>query len=67
MIDVYHRHMLLEEVAELEGVQACRRTLVTAFKKEQYHRHIAIEKPLLTEAHKRDRLAWALVHHDWPN
>jgi hypothetical protein len=66
-INIYHRRMLLEEVAKLEGVQACRRTLVTAFEKEQYHRRVAIEKPLLTEAHKRDRLAWALVHRDWPD
>jgi len=56
--------MLLEEVAELEGVQACRCTLVTAFEKEQYHRRVATEKPLLTEAHKQHRLAWALVHRN---
>ena len=33
-IDVYHRRMLLEEVAKLEGVQACRYILITVFKKE---------------------------------
>ena len=56
--------MLLEEVADLEEVQACRCILVTAFKKEQYYRCVIIEKPLLTEAHKQDYLAWALVHHN---
>ena len=59
--------MLLEEVAELEGVQAYRYILITAFKKEQYYRCIIIEKPLLTEVYKQDRLIWALVHYNWPN
>jgi hypothetical protein len=57
MINAYHRHILLEEVAELKGVQACRRTLITAFKKEQYHHRVIIEKPLLTEVYKQDCLA----------
>ena len=58
--------MIYEEIAELEGIQACRRTLKAAFKKEQYHRRIATEKPLLTEAHKQAHLAWALVLRNWP-
>ena len=65
-INAYHRRMIYEEIAELEGIQACRRTLKAAFEKEQYHRRVATEKPLLTEAHKQARLAWALVHRDWP-
>ena len=67
MVNIYHRYMLLEEVAKLEGVQACRHILVTAFEKEQYHRYIAIKKPLLTEAYKQDCLTQALVHRDWPD
>ena len=67
MVNIYHRYMLLEEVAKLEGVQAYRHIFVTTFKKEQYHRYIITEKPLLTEAYKQDCLMWALVHRDWPN
>ena len=66
IIDAYHRRMIYEEIAELEGIQACRRTLNATFEKEQYHRRVATEKPLLTKAHKQARLAWALVHHNWP-
>ena len=40
--------------------------LNAAFKKEQYHRRVVIEKPLLTEAYKQARLVWALVHYNWP-
>ena len=56
MVNMYHHHMLLEEVAELKGVQAYRCMLVTAFKKEQYHRRVVIEKPLLIEVYKQDYL-----------
>ena len=48
----------------MEEIKACRRTLITAFKKEQYYRRVATEKPLLTEAHKQARLAWALLHRN---
>ena len=67
MVDIYHRCMLLEEVAELEGVQAYRYILITAFEKEQYYHCVTTEKPLLTKAYKQDCLAWALVHRDWPD
>ena len=40
----------------MEGIEACRRILMTVFEKEQYHRRVAIEKLLLTEAHKQARL-----------
>jgi len=65
-INIYYRRIIYKEIAKLEEIQACRCTLNVAFKKEQYHRRVATEKPLLTEAHKRARLAWALAHRDWP-
>ena len=56
-IDAYHRRLSFPLVAELEGIQACKRTLLKAFEKEAYFRRKATEKPLLTEQHRRDRLA----------
>src|SRR5689334_18843245 len=41
-----HRRLSYEEIAQLEGIRACRRTLTAAFEKEQYHRRVAVEKPL---------------------
>jgi hypothetical protein len=65
-INAFHRRLPLEEIAQMEGIEACRRTLITAFEKEQYHRCVVTEKPLLTEAYKQARLAWALLHRNWP-
>ena len=64
-IDRYHRKLCYLEVAALEGIQACKRTLQQAFEKELYFRRVATEKPLLTEKHMRDRLEWALTHLSW--
>ncbi|KAF1941714.1 hypothetical protein EJ02DRAFT_303447, partial [Clathrospora elynae] len=64
-IDGYHRRLCYLQVAELEGIQACQRTLAKAFEKERYFRRIATEKPLLTEQHQKDRLEWAHVHVHW--
>lgn len=64
-LDAFHRRMPYEEIAQIEGIQACRRTLIKAFEKEQYHRRVATEKPLLTDAHKQARLQWAYTHLNW--
>lgn len=64
-IDAAHRRMTYKEIARLEGVQAGQRALRTAFKKESYGRRVATAKPLLTEAQKQARLAWAVEHVDW--
>jgi AraC-like DNA-binding protein len=64
-LDTRHRRLTYEQIADLEGIKACRRTLTAAFEKEQYHRRVATEKPLLTEQHKADRLTWALAHVGW--
>jgi hypothetical protein len=64
-MDTYHRRMMYEEVAQIEGIQACRRTLTTAFEKEMFHRRIAAEKPFLMPAHKAARIVWARVHINW--
>lgn len=64
-INGYHRRLCFLEITELEGIQACKRTLVAAFKKERYFRRVATEKPLLTERHQYDRLQWALIHVNW--
>ncbi len=58
-LDAYHRRLTYEQVAELEGIQACRRTLIDAFEKELYHRQVATEKPLLFDAQKEACLSWA--------
>jgi transposase len=63
-LNAYHRRLTYEEVANLKGIQACRRTLRAAFKKHQYHRRVATEKPLLTEKQKQDHLTWAYTHKD---
>jgi hypothetical protein len=49
--------MTYEKIAQLEGIQAGRKALVAAFKKESYHRRVATAKPLLTQSHKQARLA----------
>jgi hypothetical protein len=64
-IDGYHRRLGYVQIATIEGIQACRRTLKAAFIKEQYFRRVASEKPFLTEKHQQDRLQWAYLHKDW--
>ena len=49
--NAYYRRMTFEEIAHLEGIQACRRTLVKAFVLEGYHRRKAAKKPFLTPKH----------------
>jgi hypothetical protein len=64
-LNAAHRRMTYEEIAEIEGIQACKRTLIKAFEKEQYHRRKSTENPLLTEEHRIHRLAWANLHKSW--
>lgn len=52
-------------IAQELGISVCKRTLIAAFEKEKYHRRVATEKPLLTEAHKQVRLKWAWEHLHW--
>jgi len=63
--DALHRRMSYEEISQLEGISACRRTLTKAFEKEQYHRRKATEKPLLTPKHMDKRYIWADCHEHW--
>ncbi|KAI0995408.1 hypothetical protein K3495_g12771 [Podosphaera aphanis] len=58
-------HLTYEQVAELEGIQACRPTLIDAFEKELHHRRVAIEKPLLSDTQKDACLSWAQPHINW--
>ena len=51
-IDAYHRRLPFQEIAILEGIDTCRRTLIKAFKKERFFRRVATEKPLLIDVHK---------------
>ncbi len=55
-LDAFHRRMTYEEISQIEGISACRRTLTKAFEKEQYHRRKAAEKPLLTLSHMDRRV-----------
>lgn len=64
-IDAIHRRLPLEAIAEIEGVTACRETLIKTFEREGYHRRIARRKPLLTEKHKQHRLEFAKEHVNW--
>lgn len=64
-LDAVHRRMPYERIAQLEGVQAGRKALMAAFKKESYGRRVATAKPLLTQAQKQARLAWAIEHLHW--
>ena len=64
-LDAAHRRMTFQEIAWVEGVQASRKALVAAFKMESYCRRVATSKPLLTEAQKQARLAWAIEHLSW--
>lgn len=63
--DAYHRRLPLEEIAQIEGVDACRRTLISAFRKEGFSRRKARSKPLLTEKQKATRLEFALAYINW--
>ena len=64
-INEFHRRLPLEDVALLEMVKGCRRTLIDAFRKEGYYRRIARCKLLLTKKYKDDRLAFAEKYKDW--
>jgi hypothetical protein len=64
-LDAAHRRMTYGEIAQLEGIQAGRKALVAAFKRESYHRRAAMAKPLLTQSQKQARLAWAREHLEW--
>ena len=64
-MEVLYRRMTYKEIAQLEGVQASRKGLVTAFKMKSYGRCVATSKPFLTEAQKQVRLAWAVEHLNW--
>jgi hypothetical protein len=64
-LDAAHRRMAYKEIARLESVQAGPKALMAAFKMESYGRRVATAKPLLTEAQKQVRLAWATEHLSW--
>jgi hypothetical protein len=64
-LDDAHRRMTYKEIACLEGVDAGHKALMAAFKIESYGRRVATSKPLLTEAQKQVRLAWAIEHLTW--
>jgi Transposase len=40
-------------------------TIEIAFKAEGFARRTALKKPVLTEAYKQARLAWALEYINW--
>jgi hypothetical protein len=63
--DAYHRRLTWQTVSQLEGIEACRRTLFKAFRKEGYFRRKATKKPYLTKTHKENRRTWAQEHKDW--
>ena len=64
-LDRFHRRKPFEEIAFLEGVSACKRSLYKAFEKEGYFRRIATEKPLITPEQREARLKWAYSHLEW--
>lgn len=63
--DAYHRRLSYLEIAKLEGLDACTRTLWKAFDQEGYHRRKSTEKPPLTENHKERRRTFAKLHEKW--
>jgi transposase len=54
--DRWHRQRSFKEIAYLEGISSCKRSLYKAFEKEGYFRRIATEKPLITPAQREARL-----------
>ena len=46
-LNAFHRRLSYPEIAQIEGIQACKRSLIAAFEKEKYHRRTAQEKPFL--------------------
>ena len=63
--DRWHRQKPFEEIAFLEGISACKRSLLKAFEKEGYFRRVATEKPLITPEQREARLKWAYSHLEW--
>ena len=57
--------MRLDQIATLENLAFDIRTIRKALAKAGYSRYKARKKPLLTEAHKAARLAWARAHIGW--
>jgi hypothetical protein len=64
-LDRFRRRKPFEEIALLEGVSACKRSLYKAFEKEGYFRRIATEKPLITPEQREAKLRWAYSHLEW--
>ena len=64
-LDRFHRRKPFEEIAILEGVFACKRSLYKAFEKEGYFQRVATEKPLITPEQREARLKWAYSHLEW--
>jgi transposase len=63
--DAFHRRLSYLEIAKIEGLKACKRTLFKAFAKEGYFRRKSTRKPFLNEEHRRRRVEWAKLHKDW--
>jgi len=55
-LDRIHQKKPLKEIAFLEGITTCKRSLYKAFEKEGYFRRITTEKPLLTRKQRDARL-----------
>lgn len=64
-LNAYHRRLTYEEIANLEFIRACRRSLGIAFKWEINYRRVATERPLFTDTHKEARHACAKTHVTW--
>jgi hypothetical protein len=60
-----NRRVPWSEIPSILGWECGEKAIRTAFKKEGYVRRSALQKPPLTEEHKKQRLEWAWEHLFW--
>ncbi|PVH90193.1 hypothetical protein DM02DRAFT_734687 [Periconia macrospinosa] len=56
----------IAQVAAELGIHADKRTINSAFNKDQYYRRVATQKPWLSEEHIQKRLFWSNLAVTWP-
>lgn len=60
-----NRRTLWKDIPKILGWNCSIYAIETAFKHEGFARRTALKEPVLTEAHQKARLAWALEHINW--
>jgi transposase len=58
------RAMPLQDIADVHGIKATDKTILTAFARHGYHHHVPNYKPFLSHEHKLQRYAFTIANWD---